>query len=51
MTKKGLLIIDMQKGGFKPETPRFDKEGVVERINRLADAFRRKPFSKAPGKF
>ena len=42
MTKKGLLIIDMQKGGFKPETPRLDKEGVVDRINRLADAFRRR---------
>ncbi len=37
---KGLLIIDMQKISFTPDTPRFDAEGVVERINMLSDAFR-----------
>jgi nicotinamidase-related amidase len=39
--KKVLLIIDMQKGSFTPETPRFDTEGVVMRINELAQLFRR----------
>ena len=38
---KALLIIDMQVGSFKPETPRYDADGVVERINSLADSFRR----------
>lgn len=37
---KALLIIDMQKGSFTPKTPRFDTEGVVERINTLATLFR-----------
>ncbi len=37
---KALLIIDMQKGSFTPETPRFDTVGVVNRINELADLFR-----------
>ena len=40
--KKALLIIDMQKGSFTPETPRFDVEGVVQRINRLSSQFREK---------
>lgn len=31
-----LLIIDMQKGSFTPETPRYDTVGVVKRINQLA---------------
>jgi hypothetical protein len=30
---KAILIIDMQMGLFKPETPRYDAEGVVQRIN------------------
>ena len=38
--KKALLIIDMQKISFTPATPRFDTEGVVERINQLSAAFR-----------
>ena len=38
--RKALLIIDMQKGSFTPETPRFDTTGVVERINALAETFR-----------
>lgn len=41
-TKKALLIIDMQKGSFTPETPRYDSEDVVHRINELADRFRTK---------
>ncbi len=35
-----LLIIDMQKGSFTDTTPRFDEQGVVERINKLAEVFR-----------
>jgi len=38
--RKALLVIDMQKGSFTPETPRFDTEGVVKRINELAGVFR-----------
>jgi nicotinamidase-related amidase len=37
---KALLIIDMQKVSFTPKTPRYDTEGVIERINLLADNFR-----------
>ncbi|OJJ19466.1 cysteine hydrolase [marine bacterium AO1-C] len=37
---KALLIIDMQKGSFTSKTPRFDTEGVVKRINTLAEMFR-----------
>lgn len=37
---KALLVIDMQKGSFIPETPRYDREGVVQRINELAQLFR-----------
>lgn len=39
-TKKAFLIIDMQKGSFTPATPRYDAQGVVERINKLAVLFR-----------
>jgi len=38
--KEALLIIDMQKGSFTPETPRFDPDGVIQRINDLARLFR-----------
>jgi len=38
---KALLIIDMQKGSFTPKSPRFDANGVVERINALAEKFRK----------
>ena len=38
--RKALLIIDMQKGSFTPETPRYDTEGVVKRMNALAKIFR-----------
>jgi len=36
---EALLIIDMQVGSFA-STPRYDAEGVVQRINRLAELFR-----------
>ena len=39
--KKALLVIDMQKGCFIPETPRYDTNGVVKRINLLSEIFRR----------
>lgn len=42
MTKKALLVIDMQKGSFTPKTPRFDTQGVIDRINGLAQIFRSK---------
>ena len=38
--RKALLIIDMQKGSFTEQTPRFDTPGVVERINKIANKFR-----------
>lgn len=37
---KALLIIDMQKISFTPNTPRYDSEGVIERMNQLAEIFR-----------
>lgn len=40
MATKALLIIDMQAGSFIPATPRYDSEGVIERINQLAEFFR-----------
>ncbi|GAA3652446.1 isochorismatase family protein [Flavivirga jejuensis] len=40
MGHKALLVIDMQKGSFTPETPRHDTHGVINRINLLADRFR-----------
>ncbi|MEO9849514.1 MAG: cysteine hydrolase family protein [Reichenbachiella sp.] len=39
-SRKALLVIDMQKGSFTSKTPRFDTEGVVDRINQLAALFR-----------
>lgn len=38
--KRALLVIDMQKGSFTTQTPRFDTDGVVKRINTLAASFR-----------
>jgi nicotinamidase-related amidase len=37
---KALLIIDMQETSFTPKTPRFDSEGVIQRINKLSNKFR-----------
>lgn len=42
--KKALLIIDMQKGSFAPDTPRYDTNGVVSRITSLAEHFRSHNF-------
>lgn len=38
---KALVVIDMQKGSFTPKTPRFDTIGVINRINNLAQLFRK----------
>jgi nicotinamidase-related amidase len=38
--KKALLVIDMQKGSFTSKTPRFDTDGIIQRINELASIFR-----------
>ncbi|MEO0470270.1 MAG: isochorismatase family protein [Bacteroidota bacterium] len=38
--RPALVIIDMQKGSFTAETPRFDTVGTVRRINQLAQHFR-----------
>ncbi len=35
-----LLVIDMQKGSFTSATPRYDTEGVVDRINTIAACLR-----------
>lgn len=38
---KALIVIDMQLGSFRPYTVRHDAYGVIERINRLSDYFRK----------
>jgi nicotinamidase-related amidase len=38
--KTALVIIDMQEGSFTPRTARHDAAGLVDRLNRLADAVR-----------
>jgi nicotinamidase-related amidase len=35
-----LIIIDMQQGSFGDATPRYDADGLVKRLNKLADAVR-----------
>jgi nicotinamidase-related amidase len=37
---KALLIIDMQKVSFTEETPRYDPDGVIRKINVLSEMFR-----------
>ncbi|WP_221391163.1 cysteine hydrolase family protein [Dyadobacter sp. NIV53] len=37
---KALLIIDMQAGSFTPETPRYDTEKLIEKINHLSTLYR-----------
>jgi nicotinamidase-related amidase len=37
---RALLIIDMQKTSFTSKTPRYDSDGVVQRINTLSHKFR-----------
>lgn len=41
---KALLIIDMQKGSFTSKTPRFDTDGVIQRINKLSSIFRKQNY-------
>jgi nicotinamidase-related amidase len=41
---KALLVIDMQKGSFKPYTYRHDTLGKVERINALTTFFRKNNY-------
>lgn len=38
---KALVIIDMQKGSFTDSTPRFDTQGICQRINNIAQYFRK----------
>ncbi|SDE43741.1 isochorismatase family protein [Pedobacter soli] len=38
---KALLIIDMQIGSFKPYDLRYDTLGVIERINKISNYFRK----------
>ena len=37
---KALLIIDMQNVCFRPETPRYEVDAVIDRINLLSGHFR-----------
>jgi len=39
--RQALIVVDMQQGSFGPHTPRHDAEGLVGRLNRLADRVRR----------
>ena len=43
-TSKALLVIDMQKGSFTDDTPRHDRQGVVNRINVISHIFREKGY-------
>lgn len=38
---RALLIIDMQLGSFRPYELRYDTFAVIDRINRLSEAFRK----------
>jgi nicotinamidase-related amidase len=37
---RALLVIDMQNVSFTAATPRFDADGVIQRINKLSHKFR-----------
>lgn len=41
---RALIIVDMQKGLFTPETPRYNAERVISHINALAEIFREKNY-------
>lgn len=41
---KALLIIDMQRGCFRPYESRYDTAGVISRINELSDIFRKRNY-------
>jgi nicotinamidase-related amidase len=38
--KHALIVIDMQQGAFADSAPKHDANGLVDRLNRLADAVR-----------
>lgn len=38
--RQALIIVDMQQGSFGPTTPRYDPDGLVQRLNRLAERMR-----------
>jgi len=38
--RTALIIVDMQQGSFTSGSPRYDAEGLVNRINRLAERVR-----------
>lgn len=38
--RTALIVIDMQEGSFASQTPRHDAEGLVGRLNRLAERVR-----------
>ncbi len=40
--KHALIVIDMQQGSFTDAAPKHDAEGLVNRLNSLADAVRAK---------
>ena len=42
LAQTALLVIDMQKGSFTPATPRYNTEGVVDKINTIAATLRAK---------
>ncbi len=37
---KALLVVDMQVGLFKGDSPRYDADGVIQRINKIAKVMR-----------
>lgn len=39
--RQALIIVDMQRGSFTPATPRFDAEGLVNRLSGLAARVRK----------
>jgi nicotinamidase-related amidase len=38
--RRALIIIDMQRGSFTEAAPRYDADGLVDRLNALADRVR-----------
>lgn len=42
MSKKALLVIDMQRGDFPPVKARYQSELIIDRINKIASDFRAK---------
>jgi nicotinamidase-related amidase len=40
MTKRALIIIDMQQGSFTESSPRYDAQNLIERLNKVAARMR-----------